>query len=131
MKSILLVEDDPFLIDIYSTKLKESGFKVEIVQNGEQALKTIKQRNSPELKKQKLWPDLLILDVVLPKIDGWQVLQEIKKDGKLKDLKIIIFSNLVQKLEVEKGLALGAVKYFIKAHYTPAELVEEIKKLLQ
>ena len=131
MKSILLVEDDPFLIDIYSTKLKESGFKLQVVQNGEQALKTIRQRNSQDPKKEKLWPDLLILDLVLPKVDGWQVLGEIKKDEKLKDLKVIIFSNLVQKLEVEKGLALGATKYFIKAHYTPAELVEEIKKLLQ
>ena len=131
MKSILLVEDDPFLIDIYSTKLKESGFKTEIVQNGEDALKKIKERNASGQKKKSLWPDLLVLDIVLPKVDGWQVLEEIKKDSQLKNLKIIVFTNLGQKEEVEKGLALGATKYLIKAHYTPAELVEEIKKVLK
>lgn len=131
MKSILLVEDDPFLIDIYSTKLSESGFKAEIVQNGEEALKKMKERNLREQKKKSLWPDLLVLDIVLPKTNGWQVLQEIKEDNKLKDLKIIVFTNLGQKEEVEKGLALGATKYLIKAHYTPSELVEEIKKVLK
>ena len=134
MKKILLVEDDPFLIDIYSTKLKESGFKLEIADNGEEALKKIRKRNAANFEKNKkknLWPDVLILDIVLSRIDGWQVLQEIKKDEKLKDLKIIVFTNLGQKEEVEKGLALGATKYLIKAHYTPSELVEEIKKILK
>ncbi len=131
MKQILLVEDDPFLIDIYNTKLKDSGFKVEVAKDGEEALKRIKERNSDDLDKKTLWPDLLILDIVLPRLDGWQVLREIKKDTKLKDLKVIIFTNLCQKGEVEEGLALGATKYLIKAHYTPSEIVEEIKKLLR
>lgn len=128
MKTILLVEDDPFLIDIYNTKLKESGFKVELAKDGQEALKKIRERNSDE---KILWPDLLILDIVLPHLDGWQVLREIKKDDKLKDLKVIIFTNLCQKGEVEEGLALGATKYLIKAHYTPSEIVEEIKKILK
>jgi len=134
MKQILLVEDDPFLIDIYTTKLKESGFKLEIADNGEEALKKIRKRNAANFekkKKKKLWPDVLILDIVLARIDGWQVLQEIKKDEKLKNLKIIVFTNLGQKEEVEKGLALGATKYLIKAHYTPSELVEEIEKIIK
>ena len=131
MKKILLVEDDPFLIDIYTTKLKESGFKLEIADNGEEALKKIKERNLRNSKKKTLWPDVLVLDIVLARIDGWQVLQEIKKDEKLKDLKIIVFTNLGQKEEVEKGLALGATKYLIKAHYTPSELVEEIEKIIK
>ena len=59
------------------------------------------------------------------------MLQEIKKDEKLKDLKIIVFTNLGQKEEVEKGLRLGATKYLIKAHYTPSELVEEIEKIIK
>ena len=134
MKQILLIEDDPFLIDIYSTKLKESGFKLEIADNGEEALKKIRKRNAANFEKKKkknLWPDVLILDIVLSRIDGWQVLQEIKKDEKLKDLKIIVFTNLGQKEEVEKGLRLGATKYLIKAHYTPSELVEEIEKIIK
>ncbi len=131
MKTILLVEDDPFLIDIYSTKLLESGFKAEIVENGEEALLRIKEKNAKASKEKKLWPDVLVLDIVLAKVDGWHVLERIKKDDKLKGLKIIVFTNLGQKEEVDKGLALGATKYLIKAHYTPAELIEEIKKILK
>ncbi len=125
MKSILLVEDDPFLIDIYTTKLKEAGFSVETAQDGEVALKKL-----PEKKF-----DLLILDIVLPQLDGWEILEEIKnqksKVKNLEDLKIIILSNLGQKTEVEKGLNLGATKYLIKAHYAPSEIVEEIQQILK
>ena len=119
-KSILLVEDDPFLIDIYTTKLKEAGFLVEVAENGEIVFKKIKEKV----------PDLVVLDIVLPQIDGWEILKIIKEDSKLKDLKIMILSNLGQKEEVEKGLSLGATKYLVKAHYTPSEIVEEIKKII-
>lgn len=121
MKRILLVEDDPFLVDIYTTKLKESGFLVDVATDGEIALKMAKKKKA----------DLLILDIVLPKVDGWEILRNIKDDKKLKDLKVIILSNLGQKDEVEKGLELGAIKYLIKAHFTPTEVVEEIKKYLK
>jgi len=120
MKTILLIEDDPFLVDLYTTKFKEMGFKVEVATNGQEGLKKMK------LKK----PDLLLLDIVLPTIDGWQILEEVRRDDGLKDLKVVILSNLTQKEEVEKGLKLGANKYLIKAHYTPSEVVEEIKKIL-
>ena len=125
MKTILLVEDDPFLIDIYTTKLKEGGFSVEVAAGGEEGLRKLKEKSF----------DLLVLDIVLPRIDGWKVLEEIKNQGlknkNLKDLKIIVLSNLGQKEEVEKGLKLGAIKYLIKAHYTPSEVVEEIRKILK
>lgn len=120
MKNILLVEDDPFLIDIYSTKLKEAGFEVEVVSAGEKVLDKV-------LEKQF---DLLVLDIVLPQMDGWEILRKIKEKAKLKSLPIIILSNLGQKEEVEKGLRLGATKYLIKAHYTPSEVVSEIKKII-
>ena len=123
MKTILLVEDDPFLIDIYTTKLKEVGFGVEIVKDGGLVLEKLK-----EIK-----PDLMLLDIVLPNFDGWEILRQIhraKNNSKFKQLKIIIFSNLGQRSDIEKGLSLGAVKYLIKAHYTPSQVVEEIKKIL-
>jgi len=120
VKHILLVEDDRFLIDIYSTKLKQSGFSVEVVTTGDEVLKRIAEKK----------PDLLVLDIVLPQLNGWQLLKKIKANPKLKDLKVIILSNLGQKEEVEKGMSLGASKYLIKAHYTPSEVVGEIKKLL-
>lgn len=120
MKHILLVEDDPLLIDIYSTKLKEAEFTVEVAEDGEEAVRKI----------EKGAPDLVLLDIVLPNFDGWQFLEMIRKDGKLKDLKVVVLSNLSQKEEVEKGLSLGASKYLIKAHYTPSQIVEEVKKEL-
>ena len=119
MKKILLVEDDPFLIDIYTTKLKDSGFSVQTVADGEEAINKIKEEK----------PDLVVLDIVLPHVDGWEILNQIKADEKLKKIKVILLSNLGQKEEVEKGLKLGATKYLIKAHYTPGQVVEEIKKV--
>ena len=118
MKTILLVEDDPFLIDIYTTKFKEAGFSVEVASDGEEGLR--------KLNEEKF--DLLVLDIVLPQIDGWEILRKIKNK---KDLKIIVLSNLGQKGEVEKGLKLGATKYLIKAHYTPSQVVDEIKEVLK
>ena len=120
MKSILVVEDDPFLIDIYTTKLKEAGFKVESATDGDSALRKVKEKKI----------DLLLLDIILPQTDGWEILKKIRKSSNLKNLKIVILSNLGQKEEVEKGLKLGATKYLIKAHYTPTEVVEEIKEIL-
>ncbi|PIW91426.1 MAG: response regulator [Candidatus Nealsonbacteria bacterium CG_4_8_14_3_um_filter_37_36] len=124
MKKILIVEDDPFLIDIYTTKLKDSGFSVEVAKEGESALR--------KLTEEKF--DLLLLDIVLPQIDGWEILGKIKNAphqyGGAR-LKIVILSNLGQKEEVEKGLKLGATKYLIKAHHTPSEVVEEIKAVLK
>jgi len=121
MQYILLIEDDPFLIDIYSTKLKKSGFDVGVAKDGEEALAKLKEKK----------PDLVVLDIVLPHIDGWEILANIKTNSNWKELKVMILSNLGQKEEVEKGMSLGASKYLIKAHYTPAEVVEEIKKCLK
>ena len=121
MPKVLLIEDDPFLIDIYTTKLEESGFVVNIATGGEEGFKKMKEEK----------PDLLLLDIVLPHINGWEILEKIKKEKELKGLKIIILSNLYQKDEVEKGLELGATKYLIKAHYTPSQVVKEIKKVLK
>lgn len=121
MKTILLIEDDSFLVDIYTTKLKEAGFSVKVAIDGEEGFKKIKEEI----------PDLLLLDIVLPNIDGWELLRKIKKDDKVSDLKVVILSNLDQKEEVEKGFKLGAVKYLIKAHRTPSEVVKEIKKILK
>ena len=120
MKTILLVEDDPFLIDIYTTKLKDSGFSIEVAADGEEGIRKLRGKKF----------DLLVLDIVLPQIDGWEILKKIKEDLKIK-IPIVILSNLGQKEEVEKGMKQGAAKYLIKAHYTPSEVVEEVKKVLK
>jgi len=120
MKKILLVEDDPFLIDIYATKLKLEGFDLITAKDGEEALE--------KLKKNK--PVLIILDIVLPNMDGWQVLKQIKNIQGAEKIKILVLSNLGQKEEVEKGLELGADKYLIKSNFTPSNVVKELKELL-
>ena len=121
MKSIVLVEDDPFGVDLYTKKLVEAGFSVEVAQDKEEILKKITEK----------MPDLLLLDIVLHNIEGWDLLKEIKEDLTFKDLKVAILSNLGQKSDVEKGIKMGAARYFIKAHYTPTQVVEEIKKILE
>ena len=119
-KQILLVEDDPLLIDIYTTKFKEAGFAVEVADSGAYVLK----------KAKEVKPDLIILDIVLPHVNGWEVLESIRKDEELAAIKVIILSNLGQKEEIEKGMKLGADLYLIKAHYTPSQVVREVTKLL-
>jgi len=120
MPNILLVEDDPFLVDIYTTKFKEAGFAIEVAGNGDQAFVKLAEHQ----------PDLLLLDIVLPHLDGWEILKKIKEEKSLEGLKVVVLSNLGQKQEVDKALELGAAKYLIKAHYTPSEVVEEVKKTL-
>lgn len=118
-KKILLVEDDPFLIDIYTTRLKEEGYLVEISASGNESLKKLSKENF----------DLLILDLILPDINGMEILKKVKES--FPNLKIIILSNIGEKKEVEEGLKLGANKYLIKAHHTPSDIIKEIKNLLK
>jgi DNA-binding response OmpR family regulator len=116
MAKVLLVEDDPLLIDIYTTKLKQSGFEVVVVEKGEQAFQTVLEE--------------MLLDIVLPHVDGWDILKSLKERAETKNIQVVILSNLGQKEEIEKGLELGAALYLIKAHYTPSEVVEEVNKLI-
>jgi len=117
-KKILLIEDDPLIVEIYTKKFRDAGFDVDVALNGDEGLKKLEQKV----------PDLLVLDIVLPRIDGWEVLKNIRTKLGLKDLKVIVLSNLSQDSEVKKSLDLGAVSFLIKAHYTPSEVVDEIKK---
>lgn len=120
MKKILLIEDDQFIIDIYSTKLKEEGFDVDVAMNGEKAIEKVKEK-----------PDLILLDIVLPGLDGWEILREIKRQEESKSIPVIILSNLSQKSEVEKSFKLGVTKYLIKSNYTPSQVIQEIKECLK
>ena len=118
--NVLLVEDDPFLVDIYTTKLREHNYTVEVSLDGQDAVDKII----------KTVPDLILLDIVLPKMDGIEVLKTIKANPKTTNAKVIVLSNLSQTYEVSKALEMGAVSYLIKSHYSPSEVMEEIKKYL-
>jgi DNA-binding response OmpR family regulator len=118
---LLLVEDDTFLAGMYVTKLSMEGFETELATDGKVGLE----------KAKKLKPDLILLDILLPKMNGFDVLREIKKDPETKDIPVILLTNLGQKSDVVQGLDLGAVDYLIKAHFMPSEVVEKIKGVLQ
>jgi len=120
MVNVLLVEDDAFLANIYKTKFEMEGFKVRVAENGEIGLKDAKKKV----------PDIILLDILLPKMDGFTVLEHLKEDDELKSVPVILLTNLGQKDDVEKGLALGAADYLIKAHFKPSETVDKVKKVL-
>ena len=119
MQKILIIEDDTFLSEMYATKLTQAGFKVEIADDGQKGIDKAKEGQ----------PDLILLDIVLPKVDGFEALKQLKSDSLLKNIPIILLTNLGQKTDVEKGLTLGADAYIIKAHYTPAAVVAKIKEV--
>jgi len=120
MKSILLVEDDPFLIDIYNQKFKNGGFNIRVAENATKAFQLLEEEV----------PNIILLDIVLPQMDGWAILKKIRLNKAWDKAQIIIFSNLSQKEEVEKGLSLGANRYLIKSQHTPLEVVKEVEKML-
>jgi DNA-binding response OmpR family regulator len=119
-KTILLVEDDAFVSDIYHTKLTQEGYDLMVAENGLEALKKLEEKN----------PDLILLDIIMPYMDGIEVLKKLKENEEWKKIPVIILTNLSQKEEVEEGLKIGANDYLIKSHFTPSEVVAKVKKLL-
>lgn len=122
-KKIMIVEDDYFVMDIYNLKLTQEGFEVIGAKDGAEALKKLKEEN--------FIPDLILLDILIPYINGMEVLAEIKKIEKLKETPVVLLSNLSQKEEVDAGMKLGANGYIIKSHFTPSEVLEKIKSFLK
>ncbi len=118
---VLLIEDDTFLSGLYATKFSMEGFECFSATDGEAGLK---------LAKEKL-PDAILLDIILPVKDGFEVLAELKKDSATKAIPVILLTNLSQKEDAEKGLKQGAVDYLIKAHFMPSEVVDKVKKYVK
>ena len=119
-KKILLVEDDVFVSDVYQTKLKQEGFEVISAENGSEAMK----------KLETVVPDIILLDIIMPYMDGKEVLARLKESEKWKNIPVIILTNLSQRDDVEEILQKGADDYLIKSHFTPSEVVEKIKAVL-
>ena len=109
------------LVEMYSLMFKAEAFTVLIADNGESGLALVK----------KELPDLVLLDVMMPKMDGFEVLAELKKDAKTKDIPVLLLTNLSQQGDLEKGKNLGAADYVVKASMTPSGVIERIKKYLK
>ena len=109
---VLFVEDDPSVAQMYKLKLELDGYKVEVASDGEMALKAARQ--AP--------PDMIFLDIRLPKLDGLAVLEQLRADARTKHVPVVILSNYSEKELIERGLKLGALEYLIKSQTTPAKL---------
>jgi DNA-binding response OmpR family regulator len=119
-KKVLIVEDDQFLRDLIVRKLEDEGFVIFQAIDGEEGLGILREKK----------PDLVLLDLILPGMDGFEVLKQAKEDKSVAHIPILILSNLGQRDDVDKGVNLGAADYLIKAHFTPSQVVQEINKLL-
>jgi DNA-binding response OmpR family regulator len=120
--SVLLVEDDTFISGMYQTKLASQGYTVELKEDGESAWARLQQDPLP---------DLVLLDIVLPKKDGFEILEGLRASDRTKNLPVILLTNLGQKPDVERGVKLGADDYIIKAHYTPTEVIDKLTQVLK
>jgi len=119
-RKILIVDDDKFLLDMYSMKFNENGYEVTTAFNGEEALAKLAEGIKPEI---------CLIDVVMPGMDGFQLLQQIRQTYD-HGCSVIVLSNLGQKEDVEKGLSLGADGYIVKASATPTEVVSKVKEII-
>ncbi len=117
---ILISEDDSFLSQMYSEKLESEGFKVVLATNGIEAIDKMK------LEK----PDLVLLDLIMPKKDGFEVLSDKISIPEIKDIPVIVLTNLSQNAEIKKCYDLGAKDFMIKAYFVPSEIISKIKTIL-
>ncbi len=123
MKKILIIEDDKFLRELIAKKLRSENFEVIEAKNGEEGIKKTQDKEGK--------PDLILLDLILPGINGFDTLGEIKKTPPASEIPVIILSNLGQKDDVDRGMALGAADFLIKAHFTPQEIIKKIKGVIK
>jgi two-component system, response regulator len=117
---ILIVEDDDLLTNMYKTKFAAEGFDVITAGDGEEGLQKMKEHNLV----------LVIMDIMMPKLSGIQLLELAKKDSALSKIPILMLSNLGSVQQIEKAKKLGAVNFLIKANYTPNQIISYIKKML-
>lgn len=121
MKTILFIEDEPTLQKRIEQALTREGYQIKNALDGEAGLRLAKS----------LKPELILLDIILPKKNGFEVLEELKKDPETAHIPVIILTNLESSIDVEKAIELGATTYLIKANYELGEIVEKINDILK
>ena len=118
---VLFVEDDPTVAQMYRLKLELDGYQVVMAKDGEEGLKLAA----------RLKPDIIFLDIRLPKLDGLSVLEQLRKDERTRHVPVVILSNYSERELVDKGLKLGALEYLIKSQTTPAKLAGGVESWLK
>ena len=120
-KKICIIEDEKALLEMYKLKFQAEGYEVCGAGDGTEGLKVITANQ----------PDLVLLDLIMPKMDGFEVLKKLRANDATKNLQVYVFSNLGQSSEIDKGMDLGANGYFIKSSMTPTELAKKVKTILK
>ncbi len=121
MKTILFIEDESALQKTFDNILRREGYEVISALDGEIGLRLAKTKN----------PDLILLDLILPKLNGFDVLKKLKEDEKTKEIPVIVLTNLEEISNIQKALELGSTTYLVKANYSLKEVIEKIKKALK
>ncbi len=120
-QNILVIEDDSFLRDLLKKKLESFGFQVSEAIDGDKGIKKAKEEK----------PDLILLDLLLPTTDGFEVLSRVKQESSTSSIPVVILSNLGQKEDIDRCMKLGATDYLIKAQSTPDDIVAKIITLFK
>jgi CheY-like chemotaxis protein len=118
MKKILIVEDEEILLHLLQKKLSQEGYQVGIARDGLEGLQKMREEK----------PDLVLLDIVMPRMGGFEVMEEMRKDKELKDICVIVISNSGQPVELDQAQRLGAKDWLIKTEFDPQEVIEKVKK---
>jgi|SRR3989344_3769996 len=118
---VLLVEDDKSLIEMYQVRFQEEGFTILLAEDGATGLQFAREQH----------PSIILLDIMLPKMDGFAVLTELKKDSATKHIPVLMMTNLGQQADIDKGHQLGADDYIVKSSLTPSQVAEKIKTFLK
>ncbi len=118
---ILLIEDEEMLASMYETKFKNDGFEIDLSHDGEEGL----------AKAESTEYDVILLDVILPKLDGFSVLKKLREGKKNKKTPVFLLTNLGQEEDMKKGKEMGASGYLVKANFTPAQIISQIKEFFK
>lgn len=118
---ILIVEDDEFLRSLAAKRLEQDDYDVDVAVDGDEAVKYL----------EKTAPDLILLDLLLPEIDGFGVLEKMQKIDAVKDVPVVVFSNLGDKEDIERAKKLGAKDYLVKANFTLDDVIQKINSYLK
>ncbi len=118
MKKIIIVEDEEVLRNLLQRKLTEEGYEVEVAQDGEEGLEKIREGR----------PDLILLDIVMPKMGGFEMLEEMQKEEELSGIPVIVVSNSGQPVEIDRAQQLGASDWLVKTEFNPQEVIDKVIK---
>jgi two-component system, OmpR family, alkaline phosphatase synthesis response regulator PhoP len=117
-KKIVVIEDEEIMINLLQKKLSQNGYEVSIARDGQEGLDLMR----------KIMPDLVLLDIIMPKMGGFEVMEEMRQDEKLKEIPVIIVSNSGQPVEIDKARESGAKDWLIKTEFDPQEVIDKVKK---